>query len=100
MPFSDILTHEFVVQALATVEGVWKDRIYSPLITLCVFLSQVLSPDHSCRGAVARLIARRVSNGRSPCSAETGAYCQARKRLPEKGTIIRALSLPSVRPRE
>jgi hypothetical protein len=84
LPFSDILTHDFVGQALATVEGVWKDRIYTPLITLWVFLSQVLSADHSCRGAVARLIAHRLSIGQSPCSAETSAYCQARKRLPEQ----------------
>lgn len=84
LPFGDILTHDFVGQALAAVEGVWKDRIYTPLITLWVFLSQVLSPDHSCRGAVARLIAHRISAGQSTCSAETSAYCQARKRLPEQ----------------
>jgi hypothetical protein len=84
LPFGDILTHDFVGQALAAVEGVWKDRIYTPLITLWVFLSQVLSPDHSCRGAVARLIAHRVSRGQCPCSADTSAFCQARKRLPEK----------------
>lgn len=62
----------------------WLDRIYSPLVTLWVFLGQVLSADHSCRAAVARLIAHRLSRGQPPCSAETGAYCQARKRLPEK----------------
>jgi Transposase DDE domain len=84
LPFSDILTHDFIGQALAAVEGVWKDRIYTPLITLWVFLSQVLSPDHSCRGGVARLIAHRLSQGQRPCSLETGAYCQARMRLPEK----------------
>jgi hypothetical protein len=33
---------------------------------------------------VARLIAHRVSQGLLPCSSETGAYCQARKRLPER----------------
>jgi hypothetical protein len=32
---------------------------------------------------VARLIAHRVGRGQEPCSAHTGAYCQARKRLPE-----------------
>jgi hypothetical protein len=53
------------------------------LITLWVFLAQVLSADQSCRAAVARLIAHRVSCGQRPCSAETSAYCQARKRLPE-----------------
>jgi hypothetical protein len=60
------------------------DRIYSPLVTLWVFLGQVLSADHSCRAAVARLIAHRLSRGERSCSAETGAYCQARKRLPEE----------------
>jgi hypothetical protein len=84
LPFSDILTDDFVRQAMAAVDGVWKDRIYTPLVTLWVFLTQVLSADHSCRGAVARLIAHRLSQGDSPCSPETGAYCQARKRLPEK----------------
>jgi hypothetical protein len=44
----------------------------------------VLSADHSCRAAVARLIAHRLSLGQRPCSATTGAYCQARKRLPEQ----------------
>jgi len=47
-------------------------------------LGQVLSADHSCRAAVARLIAHLISRGESPCSAETGTYCQARKRLPEE----------------
>jgi hypothetical protein len=72
------------MQALTAVGVFWIDRIYSPLVTLWVFLSQVLSADHSCRGAVARLIAHRVSRGQKPCSAKTGAYCQARERLPEK----------------
>lgn len=84
LPFSDVLTDDFVTQAMAAVDGVWKDRIYTPLVTLWVFLTQVLSADHSCRGAVARFIAHRLSQSQSPCSPETGAYCQARKRLPEK----------------
>ena len=62
----------------------WNDSIFTPLVTLWVFLGQVLSADHSCRAAVARLIAHRVSQGLRPCSSETGAYCQARKRLPER----------------
>jgi hypothetical protein len=61
LPFSDKLTDDFVRQAMAAIEGVWKDRIYTPLVTLWVFLSQVLSADHSCRGAVARFIAHRLA---------------------------------------
>jgi hypothetical protein len=81
-PFADVLTDDFLADALATVGG-WLDRIFSPLVTLWVFLGQVLSPDHSCRAAVARLNAHRVSRGLRPCSARTGAYCRARQRLPE-----------------
>src|SRR5947209_13506935 len=79
LPFTNVLTEDVIAQALS----VWLDRIFSPLVTLWVFLGQVLSADHSCRAAVARLLAYRVARGQSPCSAETGAYCQARKRLPE-----------------
>jgi hypothetical protein len=82
LPFTDILTDHVIAEALAAVSG-WLDRIFTPLFTLWVFLGQVLSADHSCRAAVARLIAHRLARGRGPCSAATGAYCQARKRLPE-----------------
>jgi hypothetical protein len=82
LPFTNILTEEVIAQALTAVTG-WLDRVFSPLVTLWVFLGQVLGADHSCRAAVARLIAHRLGQGRRPCSAETGAYCQARKRLPE-----------------
>ena len=82
LPFTDVLTDDALAAALAAVGG-WLDRVFSPLVTLWVFLGQVLSPDHSCRAAVARLIAHRVARGQKPCSARTGAYCRARRRLPE-----------------
>jgi len=84
LPFTGVLSKETIAPALETIQACWKDRIYTPLVTLWVFLSQVISADHSCRAAIARLIAHRVSQGLSACSSKTGAYCQARKRLPEK----------------
>ena len=84
LPFANVFSDEIVSQALSAIGRCWLDRIYSPLVTLWVFLGQVLSADPSCRAAVARLIAHRISQKQSPCSSETGAYCQARKRLPEK----------------
>lgn len=84
LPFSNVLSEGIVSQALSAINLCWLDRIYSPLVTLWVFLGQVLSADHSCRAAVARLIAHRLSQGQRACSAETGAYCLARKRLPEE----------------
>jgi DDE family transposase len=82
LPFTDVLTEEVIAQALAALTG-WLDRIFSPLVTLWVFLGQVLSADHSCRAAVARLLAHRLARGQARCSPRTGAYCQARRRLPE-----------------
>lgn len=83
LPLSNVLSQTVLRQALESLDFAWKDRVYTPLITLWIFLSQVISADHSCRAAVARLIAHRVANGQSACSPRTGAYCQARKRLPE-----------------
>src|ERR671925_964169 len=67
LPFTDVLTEDVITQALAAVGG-WLDRVFSPLVTLWVFLGQVLSADHSCRAAVARLIAHRLARGQSACS--------------------------------
>ena len=84
LPLSNVLSEDVVAEVLEETECSWVDRIYSPLVTVWVFLGQVLSADHSCRWAVSRLIVQRLSQGQSACSAKTGAYCRARKRLPEK----------------
>lgn len=62
--------------------GRFRDRIYSPLLTLTLFIEQVLSADHSCADAVARGLSARVALGQAPCSLNSGPYCRARARLP------------------
>jgi hypothetical protein len=72
-----------MVQAALAEQGVtFSERLYTPLVTLGLFLSQVLDPDHSCRATVARLIVWLSINGRKPCAPDTGSYCDARQRLP------------------
>jgi hypothetical protein len=83
LPFADLLTAGRVEQALRDEDVSFRERLFSPLVTLWAFLSQVLDPDHSCRAAVARFLAWRAARGLAPCSADTGAYCKARSRLPE-----------------
>src|SRR5208282_1187611 len=63
LPFHDILDAKMVNAALASAGVTFKERIYTPFVTLCMFLSQVLDPDHSCRAAVARLIVWLVVKG-------------------------------------
>jgi len=84
LPFARVLSDKTIEPALKAIDSAWNDRVYTPLVSLWVFLSQVLSADHSCRAAVAWLIAHRLSQGQRACSSKTGAYCQARTRLPEK----------------
>jgi len=81
--FAALLSQDRIEKAFGKARWLWQGWIYTPAVTLWVFLSQCLSPDHSCRDAVARLIAWRVACGLKPCSADTGAYCTARNDLPE-----------------
>ncbi len=84
LPFAKVMTSDSIAKIVQLVGLNWRERIFTPIVTLCVFLGQVLSADNCCRAAVARLNAHRVSLGLSPGSTATGGYCQARKRLPEK----------------
>jgi hypothetical protein len=88
LPFAQHLPAEQIQEALNAEAVSFRDRLFSPFVTLWVLLSQVLDPDHSCRQAVARFLAFRTAQGLSPCSPDTGAYCKARQRLPE-GVLAR-----------
>jgi hypothetical protein len=83
LPFADVLCPRQVQRVLDDCHVTFRERIFSPLVTLTTFLSQVLDPDHSMRQAVARLIAHRVAAGLPGCSADTRAYSKARQRLCE-----------------
>jgi hypothetical protein len=82
LPFTEILDAQMVEDALAAEGVTYNQSIYTPFVTLCTFLSQVLDPDHSCRAAVARVIVWMAIHDRQPCSEQTGTYCDARLRLP------------------
>jgi hypothetical protein len=78
-----VLSTDWIAEVVAAEVGKTADRIFSPLATLAQFLGQVLSDDHSCRGAVARLLAWRAARGLPGCSPDDGGYCKARRRLPD-----------------
>lgn len=84
LPFSECLTEDRIGTVLRELGIVYRDRLYTPCVTLWLFLWQVLSADPSCRNAVARFLAFRSMCGLPPCSSATGAYCTARQRLPEE----------------
>jgi hypothetical protein len=82
LPYQDLLDGALVEAALQEEKIEFRVRIFTPLVTLWTFLTQVLSADHSCREAVSKLIAFLASQGQPYCSPDTGTYCTARRRLP------------------
>ena len=82
--FTRLLPKEQVEAALERHQVPYRERLYTPLLTLWTFLYQVLASDQSCRAAVARLLAFLCVGGEDLASAKTDPYCKARQRLPEK----------------
>jgi putative transposase len=82
--FASLLSEERIDESFGIARALWQGWVYTPAVTVWVFLSQCLSADHSCVEAVAGLIAWRLTRGLPACSARTGAYCTAREDLPEE----------------
>jgi len=59
----------------------WRDRRYPPMVTLGLFVEQVLGADQGLREAVAQEVSARLAQGLSAGSPNTGPYCKARQRL-------------------
>ena len=77
----EVIPAALLKQWVAEEVGPYRERIYSPLRTLMLFLEQVLSADHSCQDAVARGVSGQVALGQKPSSLNSGPYCAARQRL-------------------
>jgi hypothetical protein len=82
--FACLLSEERIDESFGISRALWQGWIYTPAVTVWVFLAQCLSADHSCVEAVAGLIAWRLARRLPRCSAKTGAYCTAREDLPEE----------------
>jgi hypothetical protein len=90
LPFADVLTEANILGVLGEYGVEYRDRVFGPVTTIWGFLSQVLSDDHSCRDAVARIIAHRAASGLTVCSPNTASYCNARSRL--HAAVLRTLA--------
>jgi hypothetical protein len=89
-PISNLLSAAEVEEAVAAEGCSFRERIFTPAVTVWIFLGQVLDPDHSCRQALLRFVAWLSAHALRRCSSESGAYCRARKRLPE--AVLRRLA--------
>jgi hypothetical protein len=78
-----LLPQEQIEAALERHQVRYRKRLYTPLVTIWMFLYQALAADQSCRAAVARLLALLCVGKKGSGSAKTDPYCRARERLPE-----------------
>ncbi len=96
LPFHDILDAEMANSALASTGVTFKERIYTPFVTLSMFLSQVLDrmalgfPLSRLHQAFARVLARFHKKLLWFRSALVGARFDAARRSP---TSCRAIAL-------
>src|ERR1700744_5662760 len=91
LPFAEVLTEASILEVLDEHKVQYRDRVFGPITTLWGFLSQVLSDDHSCRDAVARVIAHQAASGARVCSPNTASYGSARSRL--RTDVLRTLTM-------
>ncbi len=71
-----------VEELCAEIGHKFRQRTYTPMVVVWMFITQVLAADHSCQQAVARLNAWRVAQGLRRVSSDTTSYCKARIKLP------------------
>jgi len=80
-PLRRYLPDSWIREAGGTAE---RNTAFNPLVMVWCMLRQSQYPDPACRATLAWLQAARTRVELPPLSSDTGGYCKARQRLPEK----------------
>jgi hypothetical protein len=96
LPFAGVLSESQIATAFTEEGSLFaqaEEDVYTPAVTLWAFLSQVLfkHEQRSCLAAVSRVVVLLVALRRPRPSDNTGDYCRARAKLPER--VIQRLAL-------
>jgi hypothetical protein len=84
LPFRDLLPEATIQAALNALEIKYRRRLFDPFVTLWAYILRFYILTRAAHFAVSRVIAWLSSENVELPSQDTGAYCQARQRLPEK----------------
>lgn len=84
LAWQDILPARRLDEILEQEQIHYRNCVYTPVVTLWAWVTQVLDVDKSLSNAVKRIITWVSVVGSPPPSPDTGAYCKARQRLSEK----------------
>jgi len=80
----EIFSDQDVHQLCEELEIEFRERDFTPAITLGLFVSQSLSRNDACSTVVTRFNRERKRQGLPPCSDDASAFCKARAKLPVK----------------
>lgn len=78
---TDIFSDQDVHQLCDQLEIEFRERDFTPAITLNLFVSQSLSRGDACSTVVTRFNRERKRQGLAPCSEDASAFCKARAKL-------------------
>lgn len=83
------LPPERIAAVLERVGLEYRERIYSPVVTIWAWLTQAWrGTQGTCQVAVAAVQADQTERGVAACSSDTSSYCAARQRLPAEACSI------------
>ena len=84
LPWQELLPASVIEAVLAEEKVNYRNSVYTPVVTIWMFLLQVLDQDKSLQNAIDRVGTWLKATGEKAPSSNTGAYSKARKRLPER----------------
>lgn len=78
---TEIFCDQDVHQLCEELEIEFRERDYTPAITLGLFVRQSLSRDDACSTVVTKFNRERKRQGLAPCCSDASAFCKARAKL-------------------
>ena len=82
LPFAQVLSDHEIQQVLDDQNVRYRQVLYTPIVVLWAWISQVVDQDKSLSHAVKRITTWLATSGATMPSSDTGGYSKARKRLP------------------
>ena len=79
---SEIFQDEQIHEICDELQIQFRQRCFTPAITLGLFVAQVLNRDEPCTAVLTRFNRTRKNAGATPISEDASAYCKARAKLP------------------
>jgi len=82
--FLNILKSDHISSIIEHNTSAYRERIFTPTVTLAMFIKQAFNFDRSCASAVNDFIIDNLNELPNNISKSTGSFCRSRQKLPLK----------------